>query len=144
MLKRIGRRRSVAMAIGLSTVMLVAGLAIGFVAGGAGRSAHAMGMNGGLVIEPDGSVVACTPILGCSNQPAGTCQLDGQSQTVACHFSLDRHAGGALQQDNAACYLHQATGPEGGGYFITTNTHIVYAPSGEVTARCVYDFPVQL
>lgn len=139
------RRRLLMALSGVGIVMLVLGFAAGFVVGQGEHPApaHASGMNGGLVIYQDGSVVACTPVIGCSSQPAGTCTVAGDSETVQCHFAVAPHSGGALQQDNAECFVYSNVSPEG-GYFTTFNSHIVYAPSGQVEARCIYDQPIKL
>lgn len=127
-------RRTPVLITAASVTMLVVGLAIGLLLGGAGRPAHAAGINGAIDIFPDGSLTACTPTLGCTSHPAGTCAEEGNSTAFACSFQLSPHDGGAIEQNGVAeCFLIQPSG----SYFTTFDSHVVYAPSGEVHVRCV-------
>lgn len=129
----VARRPAFLVAI-IGTLMLLVGLGIGLAVGsGAGHSAQAAGMRGGLDIFPDGSLVACTPTLGCTSHPAGTCTFDGASGAATCNFELVSHSGGAIEQNGSAeCFFIQPSG----SYFTSFNSHIVYSPSGEVNLRC--------
>jgi hypothetical protein len=126
-------RRSAFVITAIGALMLVIGLGIGFLAGGYAHTAQASGSGGGLDIFPDGSLVACAPALGCASHPAGTCVPNGSTGAFVCTFQIDTHTGGAIQQDNVAeCFFIQPSG----SYFTSFNSHIVYAPSGQVMARC--------
>jgi hypothetical protein len=115
--------------------MLIVGLVFGLVLSGSLNSAHAAPSGGALDISPDGSLFAYGPQLPPSSQPAGTCQADGASNQVTCHFTIEGHSGGAVQIDNTmACYrIH----PDG-TYDTTFDSHVVYSPSGNVLAVCSF------
>ena len=126
-------RKSAAVITAIGALMLVVGLGVGFVAGGYTHVAQASGSGGGIDIFPDGSLTACTPTLGCTSHPAETCIPDGSTGAFVCTFQIDSHTGGAIQQDGVAeCFFIQ---PDG-SYFTSFNSHIVYAPSGQVMVRC--------
>ena len=127
--------KSTLIAAGLA---LVIGLSVGLIAGGLlhpAPAAHAIGINGALDIYPDGSLVVCTPALGCPQQPepAGTCNFEGNGDAANCSFTLAPHDGGAIvQKDVSECFFIQPSG----NYFTSFNSLVVYAPNGLVTVRC--------
>ena len=126
----LGRRRPTRIAV---VAIFGAILALATVLGGVARTAEASGMHGGLVIYPDGSLSAFVPNVLVSQQPAGTCAADGASGAYTCTFTAAPHAGDAIVQHGVIeCFLMTPSG----GAFTSFNSMLVYAPSGQVMARC--------
>jgi hypothetical protein len=129
----ISTRKTAVLVTVIGVLMLAVGLTVGLEIDGHTPQAHAAGSGGGIDMFPDGSLVACTSSIGCTQHPAGTCITDGTSNAVRCSFTLDSHSGGVIQADNVAeCFFIQ---PDG-SYFTSFDSHIVYAPSGQVNIRC--------
>ena len=91
------------------------------------------GMNGGLVVYPDGSLSAFVPNVLVSQQPAGTCVSEGASGSYTCTFTAAPHVGDAIVQHGVIeCFLMTPAC----GTFSSFNSMLVYSPSGQVMARC--------
>lgn len=133
-------RRPTILLVLTGAVMLVMGLAGGYILGSGRGTAHATPMQGFIDIYNGTDLFTCdTFAYGCSPTPvlSNACHTEGSSDWIACDFQVETHSGGAIHQENfLPCYNFTSQ-----GYQVATQSTIDYTPSGNVHIRCEFPYP---